>query len=64
LTKPVEELFPNSSGGSTGEPINFYQDQNYRGHVWATMMIIMEACGWFYGAGVARLWGAPQDKPG
>ena len=64
LTKPVEELFANSSGGSTGEPINFYQDQNYRDHVWATMMIIMETCGWFYGARVARLWGAPQDKPG
>jgi phenylacetate-CoA ligase len=64
LTKPIEELFSNSSGGSTGEPINFYQDQNYRDHVWATMMIIMETCGWFYGARVARLWGAPQDKPG
>jgi len=59
LTKPIEELFPNSSGGSTGEPINFYQDQNYKDHVWATMMIIMETCGWFYGARVARLWGAP-----
>jgi phenylacetate-CoA ligase len=64
LTKPIEKLIPNSSGGSTGEPINFYQDQNYKDHVWATMMIIMEACGWFYGARVARLWGAPQDKPG
>jgi phenylacetate-CoA ligase len=64
LTKSIEELFSNSSGGSTGEPINFYQDQNYKDHVWATMMIIMETCGWFYGARVARLWGAPQDKPG
>jgi len=63
LTKSIKELFPNSSGGSTGEPINFYQDQNYRDHVWATMMIIMETCGWYYGARVARLWGAPQDRP-
>lgn len=63
LTKPKDELFPNSSGGSTGEPVNFYQDQNYREHIWATMMIIMETCGWYYGARIARLWGAPQDRP-
>ncbi len=62
LTKPVSELFPNSSGGSTGEPVNFYQDQNYINHTWATMMIIMEMCGWYYGARIGRLWGAPQDK--
>lgn len=62
LTKPKEELFPNSSGGSTGEPINFYQDKNYIENTWATMMIILEMCGWYYGARIARLWGAPQDK--
>lgn len=61
LSASVEQLFPNSSGGSTGEPINFYQDQNYKDHTWATMMVSMEMCGWYYGARVARLWGAPQD---
>jgi len=63
LSKSIKELFSNSSGGSTGEPINFYQDQNYRDQKWATSILVMETFGWTYGARVARLWGAPQDKP-
>ena len=30
---PREELIPNATGGSTGEPLHFYQDRNYE--VWA-----------------------------
>ena len=63
LAKPIKELFPNSSGGSTGEPINFYQDKNYREQKLATSMVVMETFGWKYGARIARLWGAPQDRP-
>lgn len=63
LCKPLKYLYPNASGGSTGEPINFYQDENYRFHVWATMFIVLEMCGWRYGVRIARLWGAPQDRP-
>ncbi|MDD5644143.1 MAG: hypothetical protein PHO00_01685 [bacterium] len=62
LAKSKSRLYQNASGGSTGEPIVFYQDKNYRENVWATMMVILEMCGWYYGARVARLWGAPQDK--
>ncbi|HAR63576.1 MAG TPA: hypothetical protein DCS13_08950 [Candidatus Margulisbacteria bacterium] len=55
-------LYPNSSGGSTGEPLTFYQDQNYKDHIWASMMIINEMSGWYWGARSARLWGAPRDR--
>lgn len=62
LTKPKSMLYQNASGGSTGEPVVFYQDDNYADNIWATMMVILEMCGWRYGARIARLWGAPQDK--
>ncbi len=62
LAKSKSRLYQNASGGSTGEPIVFYQDKNYRDNVWATMMVILEMCGWYYGARIARIWGAPQDK--
>jgi len=26
-------------------------------------MVVMEVFGWRYGARIARLWGAPQDRP-
>ncbi|HAR63578.1 MAG: hypothetical protein DKM50_07720 [Candidatus Margulisiibacteriota bacterium] len=62
IVKDIKYLFPNASGGSTGEPVHFYQDQHYRDNIWASMMIINEMCGWYYGARYARLWGALQDK--
>ncbi|MBN2190504.1 MAG: phenylacetate--CoA ligase family protein [Candidatus Aureabacteria bacterium] len=62
LAKPKSMLYRNASGGSTGAPVIFYQDDNYADNIWATMMVILEMCGWHYGARIARLWGAPQDK--
>jgi phenylacetate-CoA ligase len=62
LAKDKSLLFSNSSGGSTGQPLNFFQDNNYKAHTWATMMIQLEMSKWYQGARVARLWGAPQDK--
>jgi phenylacetate-CoA ligase len=59
---PSQGTYVNHSGGSTGEPIEFYQDERYRIH----MSVATEACngmaGVFAGARVAKLWGAPQDR--
>jgi phenylacetate-CoA ligase len=63
LTGPAYKMFPNSSGGSTGEPLNFYQDKNHKKHSYASFLLIHRMGGWYPGAKIARLWGAPQDRP-
>lgn len=56
-----ENLFLDSSGGSTGKPTNFYKDKRryfdgvadqYRHDRW---------CGWDIGDKVVKLWGAQRD---
>lgn len=51
----------NSSGGSTGTPVNLWQDYNYLVHVFATTRLSDSLEGWFPGCRLARLWGAPKD---
>ncbi|MCD6564452.1 MAG: phenylacetate--CoA ligase family protein [Bacteroidales bacterium] len=57
-----EDLIPNSTGGSTGEPLHFYQDIQYNN--WADAARIR---GWYHMAGCkagvncAVLWGAMKD---
>jgi len=54
-------VYQNSSGGSTGTPLNFFQDEHYLVETTATTWIGDEMAGWYPGARVARLWGAPSD---
>ncbi len=60
--KLIDHLLPNSTGGSTGEPLHFYQDGNY--HLWAEAARIR---GWYhmpgceFGAGCAVLWGEMKE---
>lgn len=54
-------LFENYSGGSTGQPITFFQDLEYVRQSRATIWISDGMAGWYPGARVARLVGAPQD---
>jgi len=54
-------LYPNSSGGSTGRMVSFYQDQRYRDHFLASLWASNQMQGWRYGSRVAVLWGAPRD---
>jgi phenylacetate-CoA ligase len=63
IAADIKKLYLNSSGGSTGEPLNFYQDKNYKQHSYATMLLIQKMCGWDFGDRIARLWGAPKDRP-
>ena len=57
-----KEFVPNSTGGSTGEPLSFYQDRQYE--TWADAARIR---GWYHIAGCesgdncAVLWGAMKD---
>jgi phenylacetate-CoA ligase len=57
-----EQLKPNSTGGSTGEPLHFFQDENYEN--WADAARIR---GWYYIANckswdkTAVIWGAMHE---
>ncbi len=52
----------NHSGGSTGVPTRFWQDQEYKIHMGAATRRSNQLAGAFPGARVGKLWGAPQDK--
>jgi phenylacetate-CoA ligase len=54
-------VFKNRTSGSTGSPLLFYQDQNYRDHQRVSAWMSDMAAGWRMGDRVARIWGAPQD---
>jgi phenylacetate-CoA ligase len=51
----------NRTSGSTGMPLVFYQDQNYRDHQHVATMMSDAAAGWRMGDRVFRLWGATED---
>lgn len=55
-------VYENYSGGSTGVPIRFWQDQRYRIDLGAATQRANRLAGLFTGARVAKLWGAPQDR--
>lgn len=51
----------NSSGGSTGVPVKFYQDQEYLTGGLATKMLLYEWAGRDPAAKMVKLWGAERD---
>ncbi len=55
-------VFENYSGGSTGAPTRFWQDERYKVQMSVATKRSNELAGAFPGARVAKLWGAPQDK--
>jgi phenylacetate-CoA ligase len=59
---PSPGTYVNFSGGSTGEPIQFYQDKRYKVHMSVATEMCNQMAGAFAGARVAKLWGAPQDR--
>jgi phenylacetate-CoA ligase len=56
-----ERVTENSSGGSTGDPVNFLQDRNFQADSLATAFISDRMQGWDFGARRALLWGSPKD---
>jgi phenylacetate-CoA ligase len=56
-----ERLIENSSGGSTGDPVNLLQDRNFLTESLSTTFISDRMQGWDFGARRALLWGSPKD---
>jgi phenylacetate-CoA ligase len=52
----------NATGGSTGEPLTFFQDDLYRLHRQAVMYRGFRWCGWRIGGPLAYLWGSDVDS--
>src|SRR5260221_4489521 len=48
----------NATGGTTGEPLTFLQDDLYRLHRQAAMYRGFRGCGWRIGGPLAYLWGS------
>lgn len=54
-------LHPNSTSGSTGEPLMFYTDDRLAAYLKASVIRSKEWTGWRLSAREASLWGAPID---
>lgn len=55
------ELRHNSSGGSTGEPVSFYQNAELWDVMNGTMMLAQSFMGWKPGDMVINIWGNPKE---
>jgi len=53
--------YRNTSGGSTGEPVVFYQDQTYRDWSHAVKLLFNEWSGARIGDRILKLWGSERD---
>jgi len=52
----------NHTGGSTGEPLTFYQDDNYRAHSSAGFAVLNDLFGMRHGDRTAWFWGSDYDS--
>ena len=59
---PRDQLLENHTGGSTGHPLTFYQDQNYRAYASAGLSWGFQMCGFRPGDKQAFLWGSDYDS--
>jgi len=57
-----DELVENHTGGSTGQPLTFYQDLNYRRYASASRAWGFHMCGFQAGDKQAFLWGSDYDS--
>lgn len=58
---PPARRIPNRTGGSTGTPLRFYQDQRQRDWGSANKLRCNAWAGWDFGKRTLRLWGHAQD---
>jgi phenylacetate-CoA ligase len=58
---PPTRCIPNHTGGSTGTPMQFYQDHRQRDWGLASKLRFNRWAGWDFGKRTLRLWGHPQD---
>ncbi len=58
---PPKRRTANSTGGSTGSPVRFFQDQQQQDWATANKLRCNGWAGWDFGKRTLRLWGHPQD---
>ncbi len=65
LMSPIAgvNVFPNSSGGSTGNPVSLYQDSIYKDYTDAFELLFLSWFGLSRGDKTAIFWGAVKDFP-
>lgn len=56
-----ENLIKNHTGGSTGEPLTFYEDKNYLNYTHAGIQLSFGMCGYRVGDKQLYLWGSDVD---
>ena len=56
-----KDLAQNSTGGSTGQPLIFIQDNNFRDYVMAGVHWHLQYTGWQFGECHAYIWGADYE---
>ncbi|MFC1652604.1 phenylacetate--CoA ligase family protein [Planctomycetota bacterium] len=59
--RDARKPYPNTSGGSTGEPLAFLQDRNYDDWNIATKLYFNRMLGKDVGEGEIKLWGSDRD---
>ena len=61
INPKLKRIYPNTSGGSTGEPTKFMQDNFYRDWSVATKLLYNEWAGRKTGEPLIQLWGSERD---
>lgn len=63
LSRDAEQrgIFRNGTGGATGSPLVFYQDQSFQDYQRVATWMSDMAAGWQMGDSIARFWGAHND---
>ncbi|MEW5804251.1 MAG: hypothetical protein AB1847_19320 [bacterium] len=61
LNKNAKGILSDSSGGSTGLPVNFYHDEHWLAEMAASVLINDIMQGWYFFRRHVKLWGSPKD---
>lgn len=61
INSKLKSIYPNASGGSTGEPTRFMQDNYYNDWSTSTKILYDEWAGRKLGESQIRLWGSERD---
>jgi phenylacetate-CoA ligase len=63
-SKPGEGVYGNSTGGSTGQPLQVLQDNAYFDSAQGTKYLFYEWSGWNPGEKILKIWGSQKDVLG
>ena len=60
-TRDLNGVYADSSGGSTGNPVNFYHGRRYKDYAGAMELLFLSWHGLSHGVRTAAFWGADRD---